>query len=475
MLRYFLRRFFVFCLTLFAITLFAFLIMVYTPGDPVASMMEFGHYGDAMAGDRAGKEEYQAMRRRLGLDLPVFYFSVTSLAEPGDLFQIARPDERAVAKALVYKTGNWKEIRIYFDQIRNFRDSVFSIPVSGEGFESAISIKQLLTELTTLEDVSGTESRIREIHKTLAAGSADIKKFEASFAAIEKNYQGIQETSTPWKIYVPAFRWYGFENQYHNWIGKLLVLDFGISYRDQSQVSTLLLTAMKWTFIVSFISIVLVYMISIPAGIFLAIKKNTFAGKSLSSVLFLLYSLPVFWAGSMLILCVCNPNQLDWFPAYGIQSRETEDWTSWQKAMDLGWHLALPVLCFTYGSLAFVSRQMQSGMAEFLHADFTRTARAKGLTENRVIFRHVFRNSLIPVITLFGGILPALVTGSVIIEEIFTIPGMGFESIAAYRTRDYPVIIAIFTILGILTQAGIFLSDILYAALDPRISFSKRP
>jgi peptide/nickel transport system permease protein len=150
------------------------------------------------------------------------------------------------------------------------------------------------------------------------------------------------------------------------------------------------------------------------------------------------------------------------------------DWGWWDTTMDYLWHLALPLIVSTYASLAYLSRQMRGSMLEVIRQDYIRTARAKGLSERVVVLKHALRNSMIPIITMLASILPALVGGSVIIETIFTVPGMGQLAFQALTARDYPVVLAEFTLIAVMTLAGILLADILYSVVDPRISFSKK-
>src|SRR5206468_12101076 len=149
-------------------------------------------------------------------------------------------------------------------------------------------------------------------------------------------------------------------------------------------------------------------------------------------------------------------------------------WPWWQRLEDQLWHLVLPITCLTYYTLAVLSRYMRVGMLEVIRQDFIRTARAKGLSERLVIYRHAMRNSLIPIVTLMADLLPALIGGSIVIETIFGIPGMGELSWEAVLNRDYPLIMAIFTLSAMLTLAGILLSDLLYTVIDPRITYENR-
>ncbi|HWP84372.1 MAG TPA: ABC transporter permease, partial [Terriglobia bacterium] len=161
------------------------------------------------------------------------------------------------------------------------------------------------------------------------------------------------------------------------------------------------------------------------------------------------------------------------FPISGISSLDAEQLPFWAWLKDRVWHLVLPVFCLTYGGLAYISRQMRAGMLETIRQDYIRTARAKGLSEKVVVFKHALRNSLIPIITLMADLLPALLGGSVIIESIFTIPGMGLLGFEAILSRDYPVVMAISTIAAFLTLIGLLLADLCYALVNPTISLEE--
>jgi peptide/nickel transport system permease protein len=162
------------------------------------------------------------------------------------------------------------------------------------------------------------------------------------------------------------------------------------------------------------------------------------------------------------------------FPVYGLASAGSANWPWWQQIGDQAWHLVLPITCLTYYTLAVLSRYMRVGMIEIIHQDFIRTARAKGLSERLVVYRHALRNSLIPIITLMADLLPALIGGSIVVETLFSIPGMGALSYEAVFSRDYPLIMAIFTLSAFLTLVGILLADFLYTLVDPRIGYESR-
>ena len=294
-----------------------------------------------------------------------------------------------------------------------------------------------------------------------------------------KNFNGkLVNSKNRWKTYVPTIHWYGSQNQYHLWLfgnGKdrkgLLRGDFGISYIDSQPISTKIWQKIGISFSLSLISIFIAYLISIPIGIYSAYKKDSAVDKGFSLVLFILYSMPSFFVGTLLLLQFANPDNLAWFPVSGIQDPTVFDpeWSFWAKIKHRMPFLILPIITYTYGSFAFLSRIMRVGMIDIVSQDYIRTARAKGLAEGKVILKHALRNSLLPVITVFAAIFPAAIGGSIIIEVIFSIPGMGVEVYNSILNYDYPMIITVFTISGFLTMLGYLVSDLLYAVVDPRI------
>ncbi|MEO6940617.1 MAG: ABC transporter permease [Candidatus Kapaibacterium sp.] len=272
-----------------------------------------------------------------------------------------------------------------------------------------------------------------------------------------------------------TFRWNGLENQYQLWVVDLVHLNFGKSFQDQRDVLDKILERVPITFVLSFVSIFLAYLIAIPLGIYSATHQNTRTDKTTTVLLFILYSFPSFWVATMMIIFFGGGDFLSWFPNAGLHSMDSSPNDPFlSQALDYLWHLVLPITALTYGSFAYLSRQMRGSMLEVIRQDYIRTARAKGLSERVVVYKHALRNSLIPIITTLAGLLPALVGGALIIETIFTIPGVGQLAFQALMARDYPLIMAEFTISAVLTLVGILMADILYSVVDPRIAFSKR-
>jgi len=253
------------------------------------------------------------------------------------------------------------------------------------------------------------------------------------------------------------------------WVKRVFTFDFGTSYKDHRNVWDKIAERLPVTIQINIISIFLVYLIAIPCGVYSSTHSGTFTDRVMTLGFFFLYSLPSFWVAVLLIMLLGGGDFWDVFPVYGISSIGSESMGFLSWLADRAWHLILPITCLTYGGLAYLSRLTRADMLEVIREDYIRTARAKGLSERVVIYRHAFRNALLPIITLLAFLLPSMFGGSVIIESIFSIPGMGQLGFEAVLSRDYPVIMAITTISALLTLIGLLVSDILYAALDPRI------
>ncbi len=271
------------------------------------------------------------------------------------------------------------------------------------------------------------------------------------------------------------FRWYYEEgggrrvvNTGENPWGGLLCWDLGNEMQAKTPVAEELIRRLKVTVPLSLVAVLLSYLIALPLGIFSVRKQGTKLDGSLTVILFVLYSIPTFWAGLMMIL-IFGKTGLDWLPVLGLHDKDADSLSGLAYGWDVVMHSILPVLTLTYGSLAYLSRQMRAGMLEVIRQDYIRTARAKGLSERVVIYKHALRNSMIPVLTLLASILPILIGGSIIVEKVFDIPGMGKYAFEGLLRRDFYIVMATTIFVGVMTQVGILLSDITYSLVDPRI------
>ena len=263
--------------------------------------------------------------------------------------------------------------------------------------------------------------------------------------------------------------------QYAVWLKNLFTLNFGESFKDNQPVWAKIAERLPVTIKLNFWSILVVYLVAIPLGIYSATHPNSFGDQITTLVAFVLFAVPLVWAATMAIVFICGGDFYYLFPPGGLESLDfSEKWPWWKKLKDHSWHLFLPVVLLSYDGFAGLSRYMRAGMLEVLRQDYVQVARAKGLDESLVIYKHVLRNSLIPLVTILASILPGLIGGSVIIETIFSIPGLGQLGYESVLSRDYPTVLALFTVSAILTLFGILLSDVLLSLVDPRIVFGRR-
>jgi len=253
--------------------------------------------------------------------------------------------------------------------------------------------------------------------------------------------------------------------QYLKWMGNMLHGDFGSSLiRQGVEVSELIIARLPNTLLLMVVSTIIAMVISIPFGIWSASKPNTPLDYSVTFVSFLGIATPNFWIGLVLIMFFSV--QLGWFPTGGVATLESS-FSIWDRLH----HLILPALVLATADMAGLTRYTRSSMIEVLRQDYIRTARAKGFKQTKVIYRHGVRNGLIPIITIFGLMLPSFIGGSVIIESIFAWPGIGMLFMEAAFQRDYPVIMAVTVIAATLVVIGNLIADILYAIFDPRIEY----
>jgi peptide/nickel transport system permease protein len=257
--------------------------------------------------------------------------------------------------------------------------------------------------------------------------------------------------------------------QYADWLKRLVRLDFGRSFRDGRPVTSKIAERLPATLLLNVCSLGLILLVSIPLGVLSAVRRDSWMDKGLTVLVFAGYSVPTFWLA--LLLMIVFGIMLGWLPISGLHSLNFDELSRSGQWADVARHLVLPVFITAFTGLAGVSRYVRNEMLEVVHQDYIRAARARGLSETRVIFRHALRNALIPVVTLLGLSLPDMIGGGFIFETIFAYPGMGRLGYEAVMARDYPVIMGVGVIAAALTLLGNLLADLSYAWVDPRVRY----
>lgn len=259
--------------------------------------------------------------------------------------------------------------------------------------------------------------------------------------------------------------------QYLYWLRGVLKLDFGTSIVDHQRVTTRILQKLPNTFELNLIAFLLAAVIGVPIGLWSATRSGRPIERASAVLFFLLYSLPSFWVA--LLLMEFFSVKLGVLPLFGMTSDEYLELSAAQKLLDHARHLVLPVITLTYAQLAIFARFSKSALTEVIRQDYITTARAKGAAPQAILWRHAFRNALIPLITLLGLVIPFLISGSVIVERIFEWDGIGRLYFTSILARDYPTVLGLTVATAIATLLASLLADVLYAVADPRIRFGE--
>src|SRR5499425_374230 len=260
--------------------------------------------------------------------------------------------------------------------------------------------------------------------------------------------------------------------QYWTWLTRLVRLDFGRSFSpDARPVLQKIGERLPITLLLNIIELAIIVALAIPIGVLSATRQYSTFDKITTIFVFVGFATPDFWLALMLMILFGV--QLGWLPISGLRSPSWEYLAFWAQQWDFITHLTLPILVATFGGLAGFSRYMRQSMLEVVRQDYVQTARAKGLSEGTVIGKHALRNALLPIVTVLGLSLPGLIGGSVIVESIFAIPGMGQLMVQAVFERDYPVIMGNLVIVATLTLVANLIADLTYSLVDPRIRVAR--
>jgi len=299
---------------------------------------------------------------------------------------------------------------------------------------------------------------------------------EATVQAVAQNWKGyvaLHEARYDPPIWA-RLAYLFIDTQYANSLTKLITFSFGRSMvKPYDPVGPEILRAAKVSAPLMLLAEALVYLLAVPLGVYAAVRRGRWQDRSVSLGLFVLYSIPPVVLGMLFLTFFAFGAFFKWFPMYGLHSEGSETFTSVRYATDYLWHIAGPLLCLTLTQMASLAMFGRSSMLDVVNQDYIRTAKAKGLPGRTVILRHALRNALIPIITLFSNFIPALLGGSVIVEYLYGIPGMGRLSYDSIQAKDYNTVMALIYLDAIIVMFSILLSDFLYVVVDPRISFSK--
>lgn len=480
---YVIRRLLIMVPTFFGISLIIFVVLNLAPGRPGAQNQAEGVSNLGQAGTQ---ESFQIFREQFNLDKPTLFNTRFLLTledierEVGIVAQLtpATAAERITAYERLEDWGAFAVPALIELMNRSDREGATKLRDFSVFFLSLAAKRPLIDpyhphpgpELTAQNRAIDLENAlVRQLRYPVTTAEADKRKVIEAWRKFYDERRGRYQYSFGDKVRILFL-----ETRFAKYWANLLKLDFGVSLVTKEPVMSTLISKLKYSLSLSVLSLILAYLIAIPLGIYSAVYSGTRADRTLTAGLFMLYSLPSFFVATVLLYAISEGSDvpsLRWFPTGGWQSADAGQMTTLEAWRDIGWHLVLPLFCMTYGSLAAISRYMRSGLLEVIRSDYIRTARAKGLAERVVIGKHAVKNGLLPILTLLAGLLPAVLGGSVIIEYIFGIPGLGLWVVESIYQRDYNVLMGVQLLTTVLVLVGILLTDLSYALVDPRIRY----
>lgn len=444
--------------TIFLVMVVAFFLSKSVPGDAADAMLAL--HGVNLESPSA-KVEYERYYKSLNLDKPVFYFSIIPHFYPDNIHSIVSSTERQQVEALLKQKLPFVNAQNY---IREKNKSSLTIIEQIKNLDSAKQedIKSLLSKANFETDIDKIPTHWMSIKKNLP--DSTVQNVDI-FAISEKL------TSSVVNFYYPVLRWHGFTNQFHVWIVKVLHFDLGISIKDGRLVAQKILSAFKWTLLLSLINVFFSTLIAIPSGVLAGYKPGSWMDKFLGVFWLLLYSIPVFWLASMLIV-YCTSSRygvwLDIFPVPGLWYIP-DGQSMWSTIVQYSHQLILPVICLVANDIAQLSRIVRNNVIEQKYKMYVLMAKAKGVSDLKLLTNHIVPNVMIPLITVIGGKLPAGLSGALIIEVIFNIPGMGRLMYNSIFHADWNVVFGILIVVSLATMLVMLISDILYAYANPKI------
>ena len=429
---YFLKRLLLIVPTWLVISAIVFGLSRCVSGDLVAEKLR--NSSETTTSNTILEDIYIETAHELGLDKPVFYASIQPAAFPDTLYKILHRDERDAAEKLLWQYGNWSAIQDFHVEIKLFLKKTPQNRQNTEGsYFPENDLKQLL--------IQNNSTQIESYLKNLTDGT-DTTAYKTDAQNLVEKFNFLKTHSTTTRLYIPSFRWQCFDNQYNTWLKNFLLGDFGLSKDDQT-VFQKLRYPLSITLVLGLSTLILAFSVGMLLGVFAATNRYKRRGKWLIKGLFAVYSLPTFWLATLAAMFLTTRFYgLKIFPEVGVGNPPVN-----ATILENLWaslpHFILPILCMTIHPVAVIARQMQAAVQETLKKDFILTAKAKGLTQKRVIWRHAVRNSLTPMATLLAAMVPSLVTGAFAVELIFNLNGMGQTTINALMGNDWSVVFAV--------------------------------
>ena len=453
MLSYFIKRILLFIPSIILIGAFTFALFHAIPNDPVAELLSTDGVEKVNVTEQQFLKQYKSLAKDLKLDRPKFYFSLVPRFYPDTLYKLSTKFERKRAVELLAYHNDWNTVCEFLNKGNKLKQGV------PEDFKDQLD--KLLIQLPPNE--------IGSYVQLIKDGDFEISTDNFLALATTLGQKNKKLFS------VPKFLWFGIDNQFHTWMANFFSGRFGRSIIDGRPVWTKISKAMLWTLFMVIVGLFITLVISIPLGVWSAYNSDSKWDKVLSNTFYFIYAMPLFWFATLMVVFFTTAQYGWWtniFPGVGI-SPFAGDGTTMGKILSNSKQLILPIFCLVLHSVAYLSRIVRSSIVAESNQQYKVSAMLKGLTKKATYWKHLFPNSLLPLVTIIIGVIPASLAGSLVLEVIFNIPGIGrlmFDSILA---NDWYVIFSIVMVVGMVTIVSYLIGDIIYTYVNPRIRFGK--
>ena len=460
------RKFLYAFLWLWVISILAFWLSKQVPGDEVLDYLsiEPNAYSTSLNPDQQ-RTAYEQVAHKRGLDLPFFYFSMQKGIYPSSLFTIFPVEDRTAVKHWIDESRNGVESMELHNLLRH------SLRLScGRELNSSlaeVSCRELHAILIQ-PDLQIVNTSLDQLYQQQSGHGGDsilVSQLTTAFG-LSKKLNTKQKIA--FREYLPSFTWNGNRNQYHQWIKGLVSIQPLTSLIDGRNAWTKIWEALKWTLVLNGLAFILAIVLGVVIGIWSGVRDGSRKEKWLSIILFTFFAIPSFWLATLLIFLLASGEWLSVLPPGGLGDYHVAN-SPWEQWSIIAVHLILPVFCLTIGSLAYISRQMKQSVLHEYAQPYVSSLRTLGIAEKTILRKHIIRNALFPMITMMGNALPAILSGSLVIEIIFSIPGMGRLMFTSLMARDWPVVFPILMLGAGVTVLAYTMTDIIYKWLDPRV------
>lgn len=441
--------------TLFLVMIIAFFLSKWVPGDTADAMLllqgihhESSNY----------KGEYEKIYLKSGMDKPTFYLSLKPHFYPPNIHSIIDQTKRSQIKAFLQQKRHFNDIVPYIESRNLLINSI-----QNDTFAQDVKLQNGINNLSFISDINEIEAEIIQISGLINTNHRH------TLNELENNFQKLKDNKI--SIFYPVIKWHGADNQFHQWFKNVIKGDFGLSTKDGRTVWSKISSAIKWSLVLIILNLLLTHIIAVPSGLYSGYRAEGWYDKVSHVIWVLLFAIPVFWLASMLVIYFTSARYGTWmniFPLPG-QWYIPEGQPFVQTLSQYSGQLILPVICLAANDIAQVSRVIRNNVVQQKNALYVRFARSKGLTDTKVLFRHILPNVLIPMITMIGGRIPAGLSGALVIEVIFNIPGMGRLMMDSINSYDWNVVFGVLLVVSFFTILFMTITDILYQWANPKI------